>query len=282
MQCLARQGEDFRRIIAPVKEDALHGLATFLDAFDVRTCYPLLLAILDARPPEDEWRELSSVLESYLLRRAVCGLTTKNYNKIFLGLVRNLRRTSFSAADLARLLIDQEGESTEWPSDARFAEAWRNQHAYRVLSNPKIVYILKRISDTYATSKSEAVQLEGALTVEHLLPQNWVKNWPLSDGRVGLTVEELWRAQEDETLVTASRTRHAVVQTLGNLTILTQSLNSSLSNAAWPDKQKELRHSLLPINRMLHDYAHWDEKAVEQRSEELLSRALKLWPRAAT
>ncbi len=43
--CLARQGDQFRRIIAPAKEDPLYGLVTFLDAFDVRTSYPLLLAM---------------------------------------------------------------------------------------------------------------------------------------------------------------------------------------------------------------------------------------------
>jgi hypothetical protein len=41
-----------------------------------------------------------------------------------------------------------------------------------------------------------------------------------------------------------------------------------------------LRHSLLPINQQLHDVESWDETAIARRSEELLKRALKLWPQA--
>jgi hypothetical protein len=121
------------------------------------------------------------MLESYLLRRAVCGLTTKNYNRVFLGITRSLRREGITPDNLAKQLTEQSGDSTEWPSDDRFAEAWRTQHAYQLLNNPKVVHVLKRLSDTYM-SGSESVSLDGALTVEHILPQQWIAKWPLPDG----------------------------------------------------------------------------------------------------
>jgi hypothetical protein len=66
---------------------------------------------------------------------------------------------------------------------------------------------------------------------------------------------------------------------MGNLTILTQELNSSVSNAAWLTKRPELlKFSLLPINQQLHGYDAWDEGAIQKRGEELLTRACKLWP----
>ena len=40
---LARQREDFRRLLEPRKGDPLFGLAAFLVSFDVSTTYPLLL-----------------------------------------------------------------------------------------------------------------------------------------------------------------------------------------------------------------------------------------------
>lgn len=74
--------------------------------------------------------------------------------------------------------------------------------------------------------------------------------------------------------------RHPTLQTFGNLTILTQGLNSSVSNSPWSLKKPELlKHSLLPINQLLHDVAVWDEVAIAQRSNALLERALKVWPR---
>ncbi len=280
LSCLARQGEDFRRIIAPAKDDVLFGLATFIEAFDVRTTYPLVLAMLDQGYDDRQWRLVSSILESYLLRRAVCGLTTKNYNRIFLTLARTLRRQGMTPEELAKHLGEQSGESGEWPKDERFSEAWRTQHAYHLLNNPKVVHILSRLNDTYATSKMESIQFEGALTVEHILPQGWVENWPLQDGAKGLTVLDMFMADEADARMIASRARNQVLQTLGNLTILTKPLNSALSNSAWSIKRPELlKHSLLPINQQLMDREVWDETAIAERSEDMLQRALRIWPK---
>ena len=278
---LARQGDDFRRIIEPKKGDPLFVLVTFLDAYDIRTSYPLILAMLDARLDETQWAAISTTLESYLLRRAVCGLTTKNYNRVFLSLTRNLRRDGMTQENLAKQLADQGGESAEWPSDETFGEAWRSRHAYQTMNNPKIVHILKRLSDTYLGSKMEVVSVDGALTVEHILPQHWIEEWLLPDGSKGLSSAELWTTEQGEPRAEATRKRNAALQTLGNLTILTQALNSAASNGAWKDKKPELlRHSLLPINQQLHDVEVWDEGAIAQRSDALLKRALKVWPRS--
>ena len=49
-------------------------------------------------------RKYPAVLESYLFRRAVCNLTTKNYNKIFLTLTMKLRRIGFDAESLSEAI----------------------------------------------------------------------------------------------------------------------------------------------------------------------------------
>ena len=52
---------------------------------------------------------------------------------------------------------------------------------------------------------------------------------------------------------------------MGNLTILTQELNSDASNAAWTVKKpKLLASSLLPINQQLHVYDKWTEDTITQ------------------
>ena len=280
VEALSRQGDDFRRIIEPRAGDSVYSLAVFLDAFDVRTSYPLLLTLLDQKIDNTVWQEISVALESYILRRAVCGLTTKNYNRVFLQLTRNVRRDSVTPKDLRALLSQQTGESAEWPTDAAFAEAWRSNHVYHTLNNPKVVHVFKRLNDTYVGGKMERVSIEGGLSVEHVMPQQWVDHWPLPDGSKGLSNTELWFAEETDARTKATRLRNAVLQTFGNLTILTQPLNSAISNSAWSDKRPELlRHSLLPINQYFHDVAVWDEAAIQKRSDELLARALKIWPR---
>jgi hypothetical protein len=276
---LARQGDDFRRIIEPKKEDIIFPLVTFLDRFDMSTAYPLLLHLLDAGLKDAQWEAVSVMLESYLLRRAVCGLTTKNYNRVFLTLTRVLRRDGASPNNIQKYLANLAGESTEWPTDNAFRSAWQNRHAYQTLQNPKIVHILQRLNDTYLSTKSEQISINSPLTVEHILPQNWLAHWLLPDGSTGLAPQELWDSQSDDPRADTTRRRNTMLQTPGNLTILTQALNSSVSNSGWKDKKPALLSaSLLPINQQLYAAESWDEVAIEERSKALFERAIKIWP----
>jgi len=277
---LSRQGNDFRRILEPKEGDPLKELVTFLDIFDVRTCYPLLLSILNVNIDDQSWKEISTTLESYLLRRAVCGLTTKNYNRIFLLLTRNIRRDGVTPDNLLSQLADLVGNSSEWPSDAIFGEALRSVNIYHVLNNPKVVYLLKRLDETFYEKKMEGILFKHGLTIEHILPQTWIEHWSLPDGRKGLTEIELLKADTSDLRAIETRKRNAMIQTIGNLTILTQHLNSSVSNSPWNKKRPELlRHSLLPINQQLLNKEIWDESAILDRGESLIEHALKLWPR---
>ncbi len=276
---LSRQGDDFRRIIQPRKDDCLYPLSTFLDCFDVGTAYPLLLLLLDAGTAETDWNSISVTLESYLLRRAVCGLPTKNYNRIFLSLTRFLRKEAPTPDNIRQFMSELEGESSEWPKDETFDDAIRSRHAYQTLNNPKIVHILRRVSESYLGNRTERISIESPLTVEHIMPQSWIENWPLSDGSKGLTTYELWEIEPGDSTAEATKRRNGLVQTMGNLTILTQPLNSSVSNSSWETKKPELlRCSLLPINQSLHDFDSWDEETILNRGRELARRAIAIWP----
>lgn len=173
----------------------------------------------------------------------------------------------------------QTGESAEWPTDAAFKEAWLSKPAYE-LGNAKLVHIFTRLNDTYLTGKSEPLSFERQPTIEHILPQEWMEHWPLPDGSRGLDDLQLSTVEDDDPRAIATRLRHESVQAMGNLTILTQELNSAQSHSAWKDKRPALmKHSLLPINQDLHDVLVWDEGAIASRAEELFERALRIWTR---
>ena len=280
---LARQRDDFRRIIDPHREDPLFTTSQFLEAFEVSTAHPLLLAMLDAKPSRDELTEMGRLIESYLIRRAVLDLNTKNYNRFFLQMTRALQQSEFTAKALAEQLSSASGDSASWPSDEEFRDAWMTQHIYRVMNNPKLVHILKRLSDAFLDSKSETVTVEGPLTVEHLLPQSWIDHWPLQNGSRGMTAEELNSASDDDLLAEATRKRNRILHTIGNLTILPPGTNSWVSNAPWEEKRpKILSKSLLPINPgSLYDAQTWDEYAIQERGTDLFEKALRIWPRSA-
>lgn len=278
---LQQQGTDFRRVIEPEKGDRIYNIATFMENFDVRTAYPLMLHLLALDVNEADWESLSTTLESYLLRRAVLGWTTKAYNRIFLNLIKALRKKDAPAPPLAiaTALSDLSGESSAWPSDDAFASAWMSRPAYEDLNNAKLTHILVRLNDTYMTRKAEELTIESDLTVEHIMPQSWLEHWPLADGQSGLTWREVIDAGSEDPRSTATTTRNRVIHTLGNLTVVTQSLNSAVKNREWAVKRPALLEaSLLPINQQLHAYSAWDEEAIAQRGKEMLERALTIWP----
>lgn len=279
LETLARQGEDFRRIIAPQPGDVLYPLATFLGAFDVSTVHPLILFLLDRRLSDTDWQKVSMTLESYLLRRAVCGWTAKNYNRNFLALLRVLERDGAHHANLRQYLSEARGESVEWPTDAAFGAAWLNRDAYGTLKSQRVGYVLRRLNATYQSNRSELIAINGDLTIEHIMPQGWRERWPLGDGSHGLPFEDTLGKPPGDPRVEATRRRDAMLHTFGNLTLVAHALNAASSNSPWPVKKPLLiASSLLPLNLQLHAVDTWDERAIESRSKTLLERAVQLWP----
>jgi uncharacterized protein YqcC (DUF446 family) len=143
--------------------------------------------------------------------------------------------------------------------------------------------MLRRLNDDLFDPKSERMKIESPLSVEHILPQDWLEWWPLPDGSTGMSQQELAFSTAADPRIEASRLRHSAVQTMGNLTLLTQELNSAVSNREWAAKRDAiLETSLLPLNQPLRGVESWDERAIRSRAEGLFGRALVLWPRIAS
>ena len=102
----------------------------------------------------------------------------------------------------------------------------------------------------------------------------------LQSGEFGLGFMELFEVDEADPRAISTRARDRAVQRLGNLTILSQALNSAESNLPWSKKKPELMsHSLLPINLKLGAEESWDEDRVAARALELFAHAEDIWQR---
>lgn len=282
LAAIAGSGRSFRRMLAPQEEDAIAPLIECLNAFEIRTAYPFVLAQLDAGLAEEAWGRLTPVLESWIVRRAVCGRTTKDYNRIFMRL---LNQTSGDSSDLVARVVDDlsqlSGESHGWPSDEEFAAAWTDLQAYKAISASKLQFILLRLNDDHFDGRMERLARGSHLSVEHLLPQAWRENWLLPCGESGMSLDELERSALGTTRCDETRRRDRILHNFGNLTLLSQPLNASVSNSSWAMKRAAIeRSSLLPINASLRGMAEWGERQLEQRANALLQRAVRLWPSA--
>ncbi|MNY19294.1 hypothetical protein D3C86_1527200 [compost metagenome] len=136
-------------------------------------------------------------------------------------------------------------------------------------SSARVAMMLRALEEASVNLKREDIIIKGGLTVEHVMPQSWGANWPLPESV----------ADKEE----AAAERDRLLHTLGNLTLITQELNSSVSNAAYAERRPEItKQSALRLNAYFQDVAVWDEAAIIQRGEHLFELALKVWPYPAT
>ena len=255
-------------------EDSREGHFFYLlREMDTTTAYPLLLELFKryvsiGKTPE--MREVLTDLESYLIRRMICELTTKNYNRFFAKLVSTLRDNDddFSPTAIRKLLLSEKEDLGRWPDDAEFKEHWVTIEFYKRIKKSRQRMVLEALEAQLHTGKVEKVKFEEKLTVEHLLPVEWEKWWPL------VIKESVGGAQEQ-----AIERRNAALHRIGNLTLLTKTLNPSISNGPWLKKRDAiLKHSALNLNRPFLQIDAWDEDRIDQRSKELFNEVVKIWP----
>ena len=225
---------------------------------------PVLLLLLSA---EHEARiGAFRALESFLIRRMLSRKTTKDYNRLILDLAGRLRESNLKESDkvVAGFLRNQEADSRKWPSDEDLVEDLQTSPLYSLLTRGRLRLVLEGIEGRLRSAKAEQTDVPKGLTIEHLMPVSWEAKWPLPDG---IETEE------------SRRERNRIVHTIGNLTLVTQSLNSALSNDRWEVKREELlKHSVLNLNSELMNEGHWDEEAIRARSRRMARLIADCWP----
>jgi hypothetical protein len=247
---------------------------TFLyrwDVLDARVLTPLLLWVFSLDPtvlaPERRTRLLVG-LESFLVRRAVGRMTTKQYNRLFLEILKRARLESPEIADDVVLgdLAGQTADSTAWPTDAEFRQAILDLPVYSLLTRGRVRMVLEAIEDHLRDAKTEDQHVtRGSLTIEHVLPQTWLPHWPLAES------DDPLRAEID---------RNRLLHTFGNLTLATSALNPELSNGPWSMKRPKLgENSVLKLTKRILDAEQWDEVSIRAQGSFLAEKAMEIWPR---
>src|SRR5262249_31953615 len=113
------------------------------------------------------------------------------------------------------------------------------------------------------------------MSIEHALPQNWTKHWPLPNGQSAPA--DLVTGADNE-MLSAIAARQAALHTLGNLTLVTVPANAAASNGPFEQKRGWLQQSLLALNLEIIDYECWDEAKIQTRASLLAERAVEIWP----
>lgn len=259
--------------------------------FDITTLHPLALKLGVAPLSSSEQDEMLDTIVSYIVRRAICGLTPKNYNHIFVSILRNLSKSGISLQVLRNAFESLKGDAARWPSDSEFRNACINAQLYPGrLEAPKMRAILLEIElELRRTVKTEAVIVQNfnQLDIDHIMPRSWFEHWPLpdkskatwsDDDRVQVKQLAGYSLTERETAIL---TRQGRIPTLGNLTLLNLSVNREAQHKEFKTKRDLLiANTTLRLNIPLLGYKDndWTEEIIKQRREQLADAALRVWP----
>ncbi|MEV0713345.1 DUF262 domain-containing protein [Asanoa sp. NPDC050611] len=234
-----------------------------LAAWDATTTYPVLLSALDRRDQgtasHEEVVEVIAILESFLVRRMVCGVATNNLNRVLNGAPAEI--ATGPIADKLRAYLSKERHY--WADDDTLRKAIRERNFYWAGRGPQRQFVLRRLEESF-DHKEPVDWLRAKLTIEHVMPQ---------------TLSQTWRRDLEE-LVPAGQSikdaHTALVHGLGNLTL--SGYNGELGNKPFAQKRTQLRDSGLAMNHRIADSEAWGPAQILARADDLATRAIKLWP----
>lgn len=246
-----------------------------LAALDSEVIKPLLLWLIDPDKdlvPEEQLHKAIESLESWLVRRSIVRASTKAYNKIVIEILSDLNKAprTQSGDVVEAYLCRQSGVTSYWPSDEDIIREVTTQPLYKRLVRTRLRMIIEALEDkrrgfvsTVGGRLSETSVARAVTSIEHVMPQDWKTNWPGED------------------IDDRGVHRDVLVHMLGNLTLLTQSLNSKVSNAPWVEKAKAFREHttlLLTADIVNSGLQNWSAENIHVRNLALAKDVLLIWP----
>ena len=256
-----------------------------LDTTRTTTPWPLILFLhATSEIPTGQAVAGTLAIDSFLMRRAICRMTTKDYNRLFGTLLGGIKSGDVTRSRRPARRGSGEPDGREPALARRFNVHPRTdeqQPLPRCRACPP-THPVGGLENHLLSTRAEPAQPYRAgsktLTIEHVMPVKWEENWPLPEGAPESAIER----------------RNNSIHRLGNLTLATQSLNSTLSNQAWSKKRHTLQtHSLarlttgsiLTFPEGVADFTQdewvsdWDEDRIGLRGLALVKSALAAWPR---
>ncbi len=242
----------------------LERLNAIIFKLETTTLIPYILYISHNVTDENAKADLYEFIETYIMRRMVVKATTKNYNQLFTE--RLISNRILSKEDLMSFLNTQEDKVNYLPSDIELKEGFQESK----LINNQAAGILYLIEAKIRDRSRHSTQLLGInkYSLEHIMPKKWENNWGALSNQ----------QQKD--------VRNRKLLTLGNLTIITQTLNTSIRDADWNTKKvgrgvnkpglKKYAEGIETLCDYL-DFPEWNEGAIEKRAEYLYEKAIEVW-----
>ncbi|GAA9468930.1 DUF262 and DUF1524 domain-containing protein [Helicobacter pylori] len=231
----------------------------FLVDLEMDVIYPLLLELYsdysDGVLSKDDFRRSIALIESYICRRAVCGIPPNGLNKFFASFARHIQKDEYFKSLEAH--FGSLTEKQRFPNNDEFKDCFITIDFYKKKRNFKKRNIFFERLENF--DRKERVYTH-EYTTEHIMPQTLTEEW---ERDLGENFQEI---------------HDKYLHTIGNLTLT--GYNPEYSNRSFQEKQgmeKGFKDSPLRLNHGLRDLESFSEKEIKKRANDLADLALKIW-----
>ncbi len=246
----------FCRIVFKKEDDKdLNKALGFLVDLEMDVIYPLLLELYsdysDGVLSKADFIPIIALIESYICRRAVCGLGTNSLNKVFPSFTKHIQKDEYFKSLEAH--FGYLTEKQRFPNNDEFKDCFITIDFYKF---KKREYFFERLENF---ERKERVYTR-EYTTEHIMPQKLREEWEKDLG-------ENFQAIHDKYL-----------HTIGNLT--KTGYNLEYRNRSFQEKQGMeggFKDSPLRLNQSLRDLESFGEEEIKKRANDLADLALKIW-----
>ncbi|PDW28841.1 DUF262 and DUF1524 domain-containing protein [Helicobacter pylori] len=248
----------FCQIVFKKEDDKdLNKALSFLVDLEMDVIYPLLLELYsdysDGVLSKQDFIPIIALIESYIFRRAVCGLGTNSLNKVFPSFTKHIQKDEYFKSLKAH--FGYLTEKQRFPNNDEFKKLFIAIDFYNFKRKK---YFFERLENF---ERNERVYTH-EYTIEHIMPQTLTEEWKRDLG-------ENFQAIHDKYL-----------HTIGNLTLT--GYNQEYSNNSFQEKrdmEKGFKQSPLKLNQSLKDDSEsvFGEKEIEKRANDLADLALEIW-----
>lgn len=203
---------------------------------------------------KNDFISILRLVESYVFRRAICGIPTNSMNKMFATFSRDIDRSEYLQS--IELSFSKKDAYKRFPDDEEFRREFIVKDIYNFRNRN---YVLRKL-ENYDRTK-ELVNPEN-YTIEHIMPQN-------------PNLSERWQADLGDSW---QEIQAKYLHTIGNLTLT--GYNAEYSDRPFLEKRDikdGFADSPLRLNRMLAQVECWNETEIQERAKWLTERAINIW-----
>ncbi len=203
---------------------------------------------------EEDFLGALSLIESYVLRRAICGHQTRGYWQIFASLAYQTGDKD-PMTDL-KVALARRRENYWFPTDDEFGRALRDVDLYGLR-------VCRHLLEWLENHDTKELTDTSGYSIEHIMPQNerLSPEWRRMLGEKWKDVQKTW------------------LHRLGNLTLT--GYNSKYSDRSFSDKKTiagGFSDSSVRLNKFVREQSAWTAKEISARTDVLALRAVDIWP----